>query len=113
VRTIASPPPPAATPPPPAATPPRARVTRAAPARKQAKPAAKERTREKPRAAPPQVVRPPHDTIRIGLPVGRLLPGPDGSGDEALLIAAALLLAGAAAGSLVVGTAARKMARQV
>jgi hypothetical protein len=79
--------------------------------RKKPKPVVREQVREQRRQTPVQVVRPPHDTIRIGLPVGRLLPGPDGSGDEALLVAAALLLAGAAAGSFVVGTAARRMAR--
>jgi len=58
------------------------------------------------------VPRTPHDTLRLGLPaaaLARIVEEPEAR--DALLAAAALLLAGAALGGCVVGIAARRLAR--
>jgi hypothetical protein len=62
--------------------------------------------------SPPPVTRPPHDTLRIGLPVAVLAPLEDDASTQfALLLAAAVLLAASGAGGLVVGLSARRLAR--
>jgi hypothetical protein len=55
--------------------------------------------------------RPPHDGTRLGLPVGALtlVARHDGAANGALLAAAALLLAGAGVGGLVVGVVGRRL----
>jgi hypothetical protein len=58
------------------------------------------------------VVRPPHDTSRVGLPFAALVPGvADPEARVALLVAATLLLAASGAGGLVVGLSTRRIAR--
>ena len=55
------------------------------------------------------LVRLPHDALRLGLPVGALIVGrPGAEPDAGLLALAGLLLVVAAAGTLVVGVAARE-----
>ena len=62
--------------------------------------------------SPPPVTRPPHDTLRLGLPVAVLdRIDEETSTQVALLVAAALLLAASGAGSLVVGLSTRRIAR--
>jgi hypothetical protein len=59
------------------------------------------------------VTRPPHDTLRLGLPVaavGRI--DDETSTEVALLVVAALLLAASGAGGLVVGLSARRLVRE-
>jgi len=66
----------------------------------------------RPPVAPAAVHSQPRDASRIGLPVAALAAArPDGGLDNALLVAAALLLAAAACGSLALGVAARDLTR--
>ena len=61
------------------------------------------------RVSEPLVRRLPHDALRLGLPVGALIVGrPGAEPDAGLLALAGLLLVVAAAGTLVVGVAARE-----
>ncbi len=59
------------------------------------------------------MIRLPHDTLRLGLPVavlGRI--DEETSTQVALLVAAALLLAASGAGGLVVGLSTRRLVRE-
>jgi hypothetical protein len=80
------------------------------------KPVAKRKAKPAPakaKAAPePRRAAVPRDAVRLGLPVGVLAPRAPGADMSAsLLLAAALLLTGAAAGSLVLGLVARSATR--
>jgi hypothetical protein len=60
---------------------------------------------------PVKTRRPLHDTLRLGLPVGRLTSVPEAPAESTLLlVAAAVLLAGAAFGGCVIGVVARRLA---
>ncbi len=92
------------------------RTTRAAPPAAKPKP----KPKPKPRKAPVAAVRtpaaardrPPHDTLRLGLPIAVLPTLEDEASTQlALLLAAAVLLGASGAGGLVVGLSARRLAR--
>ena len=93
------------------------RTTRAAPPAAKPKPKPKPKPRKAPVAAvrtpsPPPVTRPPHDTLRLGLPIAVLPTLEDEASTQlALLLAAAVLLGASGAGGLVVGLSARRLAR--
>jgi hypothetical protein len=90
-------------------------------ARPAAKPKPKPKPKSKPEKAPvaaartpspPPVARPPHDTLRLGLPIAVLPTLEDEASTQlALLLAAAVLLGASGAGGLVVGLSARRLAR--
>jgi hypothetical protein len=90
-------------------TPPATKATHLKP---KPKPQRKAAPRRRARVVP--AARPPHDGTRLGLPAGALTlvaHGNDGSSNGALSAAAALLLAGAGLGGLVVGVVGRRLVR--
>lgn len=85
-------------------------VARPTPKPKPTQPAPVARRQRSP--ATPAIERTPHDPTRLGLPAGSLLrAASDDPARDALLVAAALLLAAAGLGGLVVGRATRHLAR--